>query len=81
MTFLYPKDLTDITEWAGVIFAIAGALIIASNIGLVGLGYFLFFVSSIFFMVFSARINKRPLFLMNLIFAVINIWGMWRWFI
>jgi len=74
-----PKTLVDISEWIGVITGIVGAIIISSNIGLVGWGYVVFWISSITFMYFSWRLKRWPLFTMNLIFLCINTWGIWRW--
>lgn len=76
-----PKNLVDWFEWIGTITGLTGAAIISSNIGYVGWGYVIFWLSSLCFMYFSYKLERWPLFIMNTTFLVINTWGIWRWLI
>lgn len=74
-----PKNRVDIAEWFGVITGILGAVIISSNIGYVEIGYIIFSFSAVSMMYFARKLNRWPLFTMNVIFLAINFWGIWRW--
>lgn len=76
-----PKTLADWCEWIGTITGILGAALISSNIGYIGWAYVVFCFSSFSFMYFSYKLERWPFFIMNVIFLVINIWGIWRWLI
>lgn len=74
-----PKTGMDWVEWLGAISGIGGAVIIALNIGIVGYGYLVFSVSTICYLYVGWKLKRMPLLIMNIIFAGINILGIWRW--
>ena len=57
---------------------IAGALLLALNIGYRQLAYLLFTFSSLAWLSIAITIDNKPLLLMNLIFSAINIIGITR---
>lgn len=77
--FKRPKNWVDYTEWISTLTGLTGALLISSNIGFVGWGYVVFFISSTSFLYFAWKLERWPLFMMNFIFSIINLWGIWRW--
>jgi hypothetical protein len=66
-------------DFLGSITSIIGALIIASNLGINFVGFFLFFISNLFWIKFSFEEKNKHIFIMNLVFAVINIIGMYNY--
>lgn len=81
MGFLIPKTWLDAAELFGSVFGVMGAVVISSNIGLVGQGYLVFLISSVLYMFFAWKIGRWPLFAMNAVFCIINLWGIWRWLV
>lgn len=54
---------------------IAGALLIALNIGMFFLGYILFLTSSIAWVTYAAQTKQKNLLTMNVVFGLINLVG------
>jgi nicotinamide riboside transporter PnuC len=69
-------------DFLGTISAIIGALIIALNIGYNYIGFGLFLISNIFYIIYSLEkeIRNLNIFFMNLVFAIINIIGIFNYF-
>ncbi len=66
-------------KWLGTATGIAGALIIAMNLGLVVAGFVLFLVSSILWSVVSWVQRETSLLVLQVTFTVINVLGIYRW--
>lgn len=66
-------------KWLGTATGIAGALIIAMNLGLVVAGFVLFLVSSILWSVVSWVQREPSLLVLQVTFTVINVLGIYRW--
>lgn len=72
---------TELTlEWAGALMAVMGAFLVAINTGYSKHGYLLLTASSFLLIPFFRHINAKGLFLMQLVFLVINLVGVWRWY-
>ena len=68
-----------ITKWLGTATGIAGAIIIAANVGFVAHGFKMFLVSSILWSAVSWVQREASLFLLQATFTVINVIGIYRW--
>ena len=58
------------------ITGIIGALIIALNIGLPHIGYAVFLISSILWILYSIKTKQYHLLGMNIVFGIINVIGL-----
>jgi hypothetical protein len=65
-------------DYAGAAAGIAGATIIALNLGINVWGYAVFMVSSSFYTIFGWRTGNWGLFSMNALFCIINLIGLLR---
>lgn len=74
------NDKYTLVDWVGAVSGIMGAIIIASNIGVNWIGYVVFLVSSVCYSYLGWKVNRKGLMTMNLLFIVINIIGLIRWF-
>lgn len=74
------EQYIKIADYAGAIFGIIGALLIALNINLNWLGYIVFFISSLCFSYVGFYSNKRGLLVMSLVYIIINVIGFIQWF-
>ena len=67
-------------EWGGVITAILYSLLIALNIDLEFLGFFLLLLSAFFIGLWSFRGKHRGILILQLFYAFAAMIGMIRWF-
>lgn len=67
-------------KWIGTAAGIAGAVLIALNLGLVVLGFGLFLVSSLLWAAVGWVQREPSLTLLQSAFTVINVLGIYRWF-
>lgn len=74
-----PKTRLEWADWVGAITGIIGASLIASNIGMQGLAFCVFTFSVLCFIYVAKIKDIKGMLVMNMIFLVINIWGIWRW--
>jgi hypothetical protein len=68
----------NILSASGSTLGITGAIMIALNIGLFFLGYILFFISALVWVVYAYRTEQSSLLRMNVVFAVINAVGIYN---
>lgn len=66
-------------EWMGTILAVAGALLVSSNIKASPWGWWLFMMSSLLLTIFSVIAGHYGLSVMNICFFMINLNGIYRW--
>lgn len=66
-------------KWLGSAAGVAGALIIAMNLGLVVHGFVLFLVSSILWSAAAWVQREASLLVLQATFTVINLLGVYRW--
>lgn len=69
----------NVLKWIGTVTGVVGAVIVASNTGYVIIGFSLYLVSSTCWTVVAYRVNERSLFIQQLVFALINLIGIYRW--
>ena len=67
------------TKWIGTIAGIAGAGLIALNVGFVGYGFVLFLISSVLWTAAAAAQRDSALLVLQGVFAIIDIVGVVRW--
>lgn len=78
MTGISPVAL-DTVKWIGTAAGVAGAMLVALNIGAVAHGFALFLVSSLLWCV-AALVQREPsLVVLQGTFTAINVLGLWRW--
>jgi hypothetical protein len=66
-------------KWIGTATGVAGAVLIALNIGIVGTGFWLFLASSVLWSL-VAWIQREPsLIVLQAAFTIINLIGIYRW--
>ncbi len=79
------KTITGHTslKWLGTVAGIAGALLVALNVGgtIVGIGFVFFAVSATAWVVAGWRMGEPSLVAMHGVFLVINLLGIWRWLV
>jgi hypothetical protein len=68
-----------IAKWIGTATGVTGAVIIATNLGVVALGFALFLVSSIFWSAVGWVQREASLLVLQATFTVINVIGIYRW--
>jgi len=68
-----------IAKWLGTTAGIAGAIIIAANIGFVALGFVLFLISSVLWCTVSWAQREASLFVLQATFSLVNVAGIYRW--
>ena len=70
-------------KWLGTVAGIAGALLIALNVGgtIVGIGFIFFAVSAAAWVVAGWRMGEPALVAMHAAFLAINLLGIWRWLV
>lgn len=73
------NPLFVVAKWVGTAAGIAGAVLIALNLGLVVLGFGLFLVSSLLWAAVGWVQREPSLTLLQSAFTVINVMGIWRW--
>ena len=68
-------------KWIGAGMGIAAALVVALNLPFSGWGFVLFLVSSVSWTVAGVIMRENSLALLNGVFTVINLLGIYRWLI
>ena len=78
-----PIRALSVLKWLGAVAGIAGALLIALNIGgtIVGIGFIFFAVSALAWVIAGWRMGELSLVAMHGVFLAINLLGLWRWMI
>jgi len=66
-------------KWTGALAGVAGALLVALNLGVVGYGFVLFLVSSLLWTGVGLVQREPSLVVLQAAFTVINVIGIWRW--
>ncbi|MBF0186280.1 MAG: nicotinamide mononucleotide transporter [Magnetococcales bacterium] len=72
-------DASSLLKWLGTTTGVAGALLVAMNIPQSGYGFLLFLVSSISWFIAAYRMREISLMILQAVFTVINLVGVWRW--
>lgn len=62
--------------WAGTVFGILGAMLVASNSGVSDIGYICFTVGSIFSLTNSIKMRDNANITLWLVFLIINLFGL-----
>lgn len=71
--------LLKLAKWTGTGAGVAGAALIALNVGTVGVGFMLFLVSSVLWIVVGWLHREPSLVVLQAAFTVINVLGIYRW--
>ncbi|MBF0098234.1 MAG: nicotinamide mononucleotide transporter [Magnetococcales bacterium] len=66
-------------KWIGTVTGVAGALLVAMNIPQSGYGFLLFLLSSVSWFIAAYRMHEISLMILQAVFTVINLIGVWRW--
>ena len=69
----------SVAKWFGTVFGVAGAIMIALNLGVVAYGFALFLVSSVLCGTVALIQREPSLAVPQSVFTVVNILGLWRW--
>tara|TARA_Y100000590_G_scaffold152467_1_gene175047 strand:+ start:7142 stop:7363 length:222 start_codon:yes stop_codon:yes gene_type:complete len=72
--------LNKILEWSGVITAILYSILVAFNIGLEFIGFFLLLISALLLGFWSYKLKYKGILLLQLFYAIAALIGMYRWF-
>lgn len=68
-----------LVKWTATVAGIAGAVLVALNIGLVAYGFALFLASSLLWCAIAAVHREPSLMVLQGAFVAINVLGLWRW--
>ncbi|OEJ63861.1 hypothetical protein [Magnetovibrio blakemorei] len=71
----------SIAKWTGTLFGVTGAALVALNLPVSGWGFVLFLVSSVSWAIAGVVMHERSLLLLNAVFIIINLLGIYRWLI
>jgi hypothetical protein len=66
-------------KWIGTATGVAGAILVALNLGTVAYGFALFLVSSVLWCAIGLIQREPSLVVLQGVFTVINVLGLWRW--
>jgi hypothetical protein len=66
-------------KWFGSACGVAGAIMIALNLGLVIYGFWLFLISSVLWSAIGWRQRETSLVVLQVAFTIINVIGIYRW--
>ena len=70
----------DTLQWMGCVTGVIGSLLLATRIKSSGWGFVLFLLSNFFWMGYGAKTNATGLIVMQSIFAITSMIGIYRWF-
>jgi len=70
-----------LAKWTGTLFGVSGAVLVALNLPVSGWGFVLFLVSSVSWTVAGVMMRERSLIVLNVVFTIINMLGIYRWLI
>lgn len=70
----------ELIEWSGSFLAIVGAMLIAANIHMEVAAFVIYLGSNLLLSIFSWRKRHYGILIMTLIFVIINLIGIIRWF-
>jgi hypothetical protein len=73
-------NTSKLLEWCGVITAILYSLLIALNVDLEFLGFFLLLLSAFLIGLWSLKGHHKGILILQLFYAIAAIIGMIRWF-
>jgi hypothetical protein len=68
-------------KWIGTATGVAGAVLIALNIGAVAAGFGLFLISSVLWSAVGWVQREPSLTILHGTFTMINVMGIWRWMV
>jgi len=68
-----------LAKWVGTAAGVAGAVLIAANIGAVGFGFVLFLISSLLWILVGWMHREPSLVVLQGAFTAINVLGIYRW--
>jgi nicotinamide riboside transporter PnuC len=66
-------------KWLGTVCGVAGAIMIALNLGVVAYGFALFLVSSLLWGTVALIQREPSLVVLQSVFTVVDVLGLWRW--
>ncbi len=66
--------------WTASAFAMIGAVLVASNFSASKYGFILFLIASSVYAVVAYRAKVYSLCSIEVVFTIINIFAIWRWF-
>jgi hypothetical protein len=69
----------SVAKWFGTVCGVAGAIIIALNLGVVAYGFALFLVSSVLWGAVGLIQREPSLVVLQSVFTVVDVLGLWRW--
>ena len=75
----YEPPLLTVAKWTGTVAGIAGAVLIALNVGLVVHGFALFLISSVLWTLAALAQRESSLAVLQGAFTVITVIGIVRW--
>jgi len=66
-------------KWLGTMLFLIAALMLSSNISISKWGFFLFLTGHILLGILFLKQRDKPMYLHNLSFILIDLWGIYRW--
>ena len=71
--------MVGILQWAGCIFGLTGAFLLALNNRLSGYGFYLFLISNAAWIAFAMLTSVQALSVQNIGFTLTSLLGIYRW--
>jgi hypothetical protein len=66
-------------EWVSCAICIVAATLMASNVGQEPMVYAMFLLTNILFIPFACANKLWGIFVLNVVYGLINSWGLWNW--
>lgn len=76
-------DITQGLEWLAMATGVIAAIMVSANLGArkTGLGFVIFTVSSVSWVIVAASEGEMPLLILNVVLTGVNLFGIYRWLI
>jgi nicotinamide riboside transporter PnuC len=71
--------MADVLQWAGCIFGLTGAFLLALNNRYSGYGFYLFLISNAAWIAFAMLTSVQALSVQNIGFTLTSLLGIYRW--
>lgn len=74
------KDPYNVQKWIGTLLFMVAGIALATNFDGSKYGFFAFLTAHIMYVYIFFRTKDYPMLVNNIMFACIDIWGIYRWF-
>lgn len=66
-------------KWIGTILFMCAGILVSSNISISKYAFFMFLTAHILYVYIFWKVRDNPMLANNIMFACVDIWGIYRW--